>query len=275
MNARNLLLGVLPALAVCLGMGMLAASDSTAPAPLDLTPKADQCRPTPGPLALKVGYPDDGATATLREDGWHLLGRSWLQSEVCGAGTLSITGKGDEYGAELPRLEVSLNGQKLASEGFGKQGRQTQIQIPQEGRLTLAYLNDEYVSEYRLAALESVALRGATCSAPITATPDAAAQWNVDAASGSVLNKPLTLNICGAGTLEMRIWGREADGAFPKVRFEQGGQLIKELTPTLERQLLRLPVQAGTLTVTLTNPYVVQVADRNLYLQKVEFTPER
>lgn len=271
MNPRFLLFGTFPALLICLVMTLLTVKNAPSPAPLNVAGQASQCHATSGPVTLKVGYPDDGASATLREDGWHLLGRSWLSGEICGPGTLTLVGHGDEYGAELPRLEVSLDGEKLASEPFGTQGRQTTVKLPRAGRLTLAYLNDKYASKYRLAALEGVALRGANCSAPITASPESAAQWNADTVSGSVLNKPLTLNLCGAGTLEMRIWGLAAKGAFPNVQFEQGGQLLGALTPTAERQLLRLPVQAGSLTVTLTNPYAVQLGDRNLYISQATF----
>ncbi|ADY27196.1 hypothetical protein Deipr_2065 (plasmid) [Deinococcus proteolyticus MRP] len=270
---QGVLYSALPALLVCGGLGTLLWQ-GLPPAP-ELQPAA-----TPGgcaagkPVAFTVGYPDDGGTATLREDGFHLLGSSWLRAQVCGPGTLTIEGDGDQAGDEPPRLEISLNGTKLASEAFA-QTRTVQVTVPAAGELTLAYLNDYYLSEYRIVVLEQLELESQSCAAPLTVEPGSQNIWDAELATASlVYDTPLVFNVCGDGNLDMKVWGKEAGGEWPTVRFEQGSQLLRELQPSTERQTLSLPVRAGPLTVRLVNPYVVQKEDRNLYLRRVEFAPE-
>ncbi|GHG05398.1 hypothetical protein GCM10017783_17460 [Deinococcus piscis] len=262
-------------LLVCGGLSALVLRPQTGQVPeLYTAPSLEGCAQAGQPIAFEPGYPDDGATATLREDGFHLLGRSWLRAQACGPGTLTVTGDGDQAGDEPPRLEISLGGKQLASEAFA-QPRTVEVAVPEAGELTLAYLNDYYQSEYRLVGMENINLQGPSCAPPITVAPEQAGQWDAELGSAHVVYEaPLVFNLCGDGTLEMKLWGMDADGQFPQVRFEQGGQVLYEGQPSGERQLIRLPVKAGKLAAQLLNPYIKQTEDRNLYLRRVEFTPK-
>ena len=227
------------------------------------------------PPVYLVGYKREENGVTPRGAGFRFDGISWLSTDVCSPGILTIRADGEEAGGAAPTLVVTLNSESLANLDIPAGEKTYSVRIPEAGRLTLGYFNDYYLADVRVATLEKFKFSGSGCKAVQVDVPAATGgTWRPDYNSASLVSDvPMSLTPCAAGELEVQVVGREGNGAFPVLSFQQGDKVLQTLTTTQKRQRVKLTLSASPLTITLTNPYGRTVADRNLNLRSLEFTP--
>ncbi|WP_135229247.1 hypothetical protein [Deinococcus fonticola] len=198
---------------------------------------------------------------------------SWIETRLCQAGRLTLEVQGREAGDEKPRLHVFLNSREIARIDAAVQRQTLELALPEAGLLRLAYLNDYYRSEVRSAVLEEIRLVGAPCTGvkAVQLPPNTGERWA--AATVFTSHATLTVQPCSAGQLQFKAVGRSGAGRFPVLTIEQGGRLIKTLHAGAMRQLVRVPVGEQPLSITLTNPYFKELADRNLFIRRWRFQP--
>ena len=85
----------------------------------------------------------------------------------------------------------------------------------------------------------------------------------------------MTVTLCASGTLNLQVVGQPGQGNYPVLRFEQAGRTLRTVTTRRTRQALAIPAQAGPVTVQLLNPYFRELANRDLSVEKLTFTPSR
>ncbi|WP_339093875.1 hypothetical protein WDJ50_07680 [Deinococcus sp. VB142] len=227
------------------------------------------------PPQYRVGYTSDPAALIPQNQGFRFQGVAWLETDLCTPGTLTIRADGEEAGGAAPTLAVTLNSESLANLDIPAGEKTYSVRIPEAGRLTLGYFNDYYLADVRVATLEKFKFLGTGCQAVQVNVPEATGgDWNQEyKIANLVTSVPMTVTPCAAGELELQVVGREGNGAFPVLSFKQGDKVLQTLTTTQKRQRVKLTLSASPLTITLTNPYGRTVADRNLNLRNLEFTP--
>jgi len=200
---------------------------------------------------------------------------SWLETEVCTSGTLTLRAEGELAGDELPRLDVALDSVVLAREGFSG-ARTIRIRVPGPGRLTLGYFNDYYLSEARRASLEGLRFVGASCQAFEVDLPRATGgYWSPHNKTASlVFGVPMVLTPCAPGELTFRATGQDARGQFPILEFRSQAKLLLTLQTRGTPQKVSLKVGASSISIRLTNPYTRELADRNLVVEHLSFEPD-
>ncbi|CAM3709354.1 hypothetical protein [Deinococcus frigens] len=269
---RVLALGLLP-LGLSLGLGALA-SHPTPPAPLQVgLPPGRACTQPP---VFVPGYQRGENYVISQGQGFKFRSEAWLQADLCSAGTLTITADGALAGDGWPQLTVALDSTVLAAPGFSGP-RTSTLRVPAAGRLYLAYLNDYYLADVRVANLRNITLSALTCQGfkRVDMPKAGGGVWTPQASAATLIGAvPMTLTPCAAGTLSLAVRGREAQGAFPVLVFQQGGRILETLSSTLDKQDLRLDLSATPLTITLTNPYRETLADRNLNVRRLVFRPD-
>ena len=268
---RGLALAALP-LAASLALGLVALRPAPPPAfkasTLPLT-----CQHPP---VFTPGYQRRPNYVVPQAEGFRFRSESWVEADVCSAGTLSVTAAGELGGDELPQLTVVLGTSVLATPRFDRQ-RRVSMAIPGPGRVILGYFNDYYLADVRVATLRDVALVSPTCKGfkSVNVPVESAGIWYPEAHVASLVHSPpMTLLPCAAGRLTLRALGREGNGAFPLLVFRQGGQVIKTQPTDLTWQELSLEVTAAPLTIAVGNPYGKTLADRNLNVSQISFTPD-
>lgn len=139
------------------GLMSLIAAVPEAPA-LALSVPTQPCSEPP---AFRSGYETEPGSVVPQGDGFALLGNGWVEATVCKPGVLRITAHGDAGGENEPRLDITVNSRWLQSAKIRRKVT-LEVDVPVAGRVILAYLNDYYRSEVRLANLENALLRFAT-----------------------------------------------------------------------------------------------------------------
>lgn len=228
------------------------------------------------PPQFRVGYQREGNGILPLEGGFSFQGVSWLEADLCTPGTLTLSADGEVAAGEAPRLQIALNSRVLANESFGSR-RTVQLRVPEAGRLTLAYFNDYYRSDARVATLENFRMTGRGCRTveAVNVPPETGGAWAASTQTATlVFGVPMTLVPCAPGELAVRVLGRAGNDVFPRLSFEQGGRTLLELETRETRQAVRLKVTSGPVTITLTNPYFKQLADRNLNVRRLDFRPD-
>lgn len=269
---RALALGMGP-LVVVAGLGVVGPSRSISQIAPPPPVSAASCTQPP---VFQAGYQREDNGLVAAGQGYKFNGMSWIQANLCSAGTLKITASGEVAGDELPQLTVLQDDQTLSILDFDQQEKISEVKVPHPGNVYLAYFNDYYLSEARIATLQALNLTGADCSGfkSVDVPKATGGVWNAQASAVALVSSvPMTLIPCDTGQLSFQILGREAKKTFPELAFGQDGKTIKTVLAGGHSQLIRLAVSAAPITITLTNPYFVQLADRNLSVQQIEFIP--
>ncbi|GMA15998.1 hypothetical protein E5F05_07645 [Deinococcus metallilatus] len=270
MTPRNVRLALLlfPLIPAAL-LTVLAQRTKNVPS-LDLVKPELSCTQPP---TYRVGYQREDNGLTPQGSGFHFQGLSWLQTDLCSAGTLLVTAEGQVAAGAAPELTFMLNSKPLAVESFDRR-KTLKLKIPEAGRLTIGYFNDYYFMNARVANLDGFSLAQSACRQLDIHVPKGAGGWYPEANTAVLVSEiPATLVPCGRGRLKFYVMGREARGAFPVLLFEQNGQQLLEKQTSAQREFVQLPVSRGPVTVKLTNPFVGPIVDRNLDVQKLLFIP--
>jgi hypothetical protein len=227
------------------------------------------------PPAFSIGYRRESNGVTPAGQGFNFQGLSWIQADFCAPGTLQLTAAGQVANGEKPILQVALNSETLASEAFDKR-RSLKIRVPRPGHLTLGYFNDFSKSDARVATLENLSFSGKDCENLEVDVPKATGgQWTSSTRTASLVSSvPMTVTPCSPGTVSLRVVGREGMKIFPLLEFRQQGKLLLSFPTGINRKAIQLTITAAPLTITLTNPYFKQLADRNLFLLSVRYYPD-
>lgn len=268
---RGLTWALLPSMIVVAGLTTAIRSDS----PISDLRLSDQvCRQPP---EFTLGGEREPGGLVEEGEGYRMTGMSWVRADLCTAGTLTVTADGQGAQGEEPQLDVSLNGRVIASEQFGSR-RTVQIRVPQTGVLTLAYVNDLFLADVRLATLAQPRISGGRCTRinEVRTPLESAAGWDSASQSGTVLrgSPPMVMVPCGAGVLSVAIKGQAAAGEFPTLVFRQGGEVLRRVQTGKTFTRTQMLVGAGPIEVTVDNPYAALRADRNLNLRMVEFSAD-
>lgn len=226
------------------------------------------------PPTFSIGYKREENGLTAQGAGFDFQGLSWLQADFCSTGTLLVAAEGQSAAGEAPELTFMLNSKPLATKTFN--GRKTYLlRIPEPGRLTISYLNDYYFMDARVAYLDNFALTRSTCNQLKIEVPTGAGGWYPETNTAVLVAKiPATLVPCGPGHLKLYVMGRAVQQVYPVLRFKQNGRLLLEKQTSAQREFVQFPISNGPITVTLINPFAGPIMDRNLDLQKLEFTPD-
>lgn len=244
------LLPLLLATALFTGLALREAPLARGSAP----PPVDEVCP-PGPPTFAPLWDDGGVLE--REQGWALMGVGAVSVTVCGPGTLTVTARGELAGDELPLLTVSLGPRPLAAFAVGEVAQEHRVAVPGAGLLSVGYPNDFYASRYRY-----VILRDMTCAGE--ALPNA-----------TLIREPVVLACAGELALTAAP-GEHGEGVPqepPRLRLSDGNAVLAERELRGEDRL-RVSVAPGEVTVEVLNPYSEQLADRNLIVEALVFTPE-
>lgn len=252
------------------GLWLLARAPAP-PAPSFAPTRAATCQTPPRwQLAYQLeagGVRLDGTTA-------HFGGVGIVGAQVCGPGTLTLRGRGQAADGTWPDLTVSLDHTQLRRAPVHGDDTWT-VQVPAGGFLTLGYFNDFYRAEVRLATLQGFRFTAPGCPEPAVTVPAAtggqffAPQREVSLSAAV----PMTVTLCAPGTLTLQVLGQSGRGEYPVVRFEQAGQTLKNVTTRRTRQALSIPAQAGPLTIRMLNPYFRELANRDLTVDQLSYTP--
>lgn len=264
-------LGLTVLLAVSLACGWLASRAAPSPALFEpvTCPAARQSFDLVSSL-----YPEgnvwDGVSARL-------FGPGVLARDVCAPGTLRLRAHGTAAGASSqvasPRVTVSLDGRVLDDRAVLRPTDYA-VNVPHAGHLSVAYLNDRYVSRSRSLTFWTLRLSGkADCGGPLRLTPQihsGIATWSGD--TGTLYGQVgLPLRVCGSGALSLSVTGGSSDGQRPHLRVVQGQTTLLE-RDILGLEQLRVEVPAaGTVTLELTNGFFQEVADRNVWIDRLIF----
>ncbi|GAA4018248.1 hypothetical protein GCM10022631_33980 [Deinococcus rubellus] len=252
-------------------MGALAQRLSPQSLPIAL-PSTLHCTEPP---KFEVGYQGGENYLVVQNDTYRFQSTSWLQADLCLAGTLEMTAHGELAGDESPRLVAALDGQVLDTQPF-TQERTWKLNVPASGRLILGYFNDYYLADVRVATLSRFRVSGPACQAvPQIDVPLATGgKWYPAANVATLVRGPaLTAVPCGPGQLTFTLVGREGNHAFPQLSIVQAGKVLAQPVSQAQPQMVSLKVGASPITMTLTNPYGKTLADRNLIVTRLVFSP--
>ena len=227
------------------------------------------------PPVFKPGYQLGENFVTSQGEGFKFGGESWIEANLCSPGTLKITADGELGGEEKPKLTVLRDNAVLHVAAFDAK-KTIEVYIPRSGSVYLAYFNDYYVSDARVATFREFKFTGSNCETlkSVTVPRESGGWWDQETGAASlVFAVPMTVVPCGPGRLSVLIIGRAGKKIFPELTFEQGGKVIRQVATSSSWQLVQLMLGPGPLTITLKNPYFAALADRNLNVQSIEFTP--
>lgn len=257
-------------LVVPISLVTLLAQTQPAPAPpLIASTSAKECVP-----GLKTEYQREANGVTIEGEKVFFRGFSLISMNVCEAGELLIDAEPQLAGTEAPRLVIGLNDESLGRRTI-RQREIFRIPLKSGGKVTLGYFNDYYQSEARVVSYEKFKLSDSTCGRlKVLAPPETGGVYNPVSNSVSTTSTvPITIQPCGPGLLSFRILGRAALGEYPIVKLSQPGQADRLIRTSALRQAVQVRVSDAPLTLTLTNRYFKELADRNLILHSVQFVP--
>lgn len=206
--------------------------------------------------------------------GWSFQGQSYMQTDVCGPGTLKIMADGEPALGVLPELQINLNSVPLKVLKVGR-SQEFSVIIPEAGHLTLGYFNDYFKADVRVVIIRRITALG--CFTPPQLKLLGTSGGTVDTALSLATlysTKIIRIEACPTGKVELRLNGRPGGGAFPLVRFKNGGKSVLQIQTKDMEQRVVSPVQ-GSLDMELLNPYAKLVGDRNLNIRRIGFSPAR
>ncbi|UQN09557.1 hypothetical protein [Deinococcus sp. QL22] len=228
------------------------------------------------PPRFRIGYQREGNGVSLKETEVDFQGFAWIEAAVCSAGTLTITADGEVAANEAPILQVALDRELLLQEGF-EDLKTVKVRVPHRGRLVIGYFNDYYLSDVRVATLEAFKFTGVRCNeVNIDVPKSTGGEWNTATRTASLIfSVPMTIRPCSAGILSVGVLGRAGLNVFPNLTFRQKNIVLKSIQTSAQPQNIALQVMDTPISVTLNNPYFKQLADRNLNIRALVFTPDR
>ncbi|MFB9995352.1 hypothetical protein ACFFLM_25760 [Deinococcus oregonensis] len=227
------------------------------------------------PPSFRTGYQREGNGVSAIGTGFNFQGLAWIEASTCSPGTLSITAEGEIAANEAPELQVGLGSDLLLQQSF-KEPQTVKLRVPRSGRLILGYFNDYYRSDARVATLESLEFLGLGCNTFKVQVPKATGgEWNVAARTASLVSSvPMTIFPCNAGVLSLQVMGQAGKNIFPQIAFRQDNKILNTIQTSGRRQDVTLRVDDHPVNIMLINPYFKQLADRNLNVRSVVFTPD-
>lgn len=226
------------------------------------------------PPTFRIAYQQDRGGVFPQLEGFQFSGLGWIQADVCRRSLLVIKAEGQTADGQAPILRVLLDSQLLAEENISQQ-KIIRVNIPKPGRVTVAYVNDYYASEARIAFLEQFNFLGEQCRQLAIEVPQSTGgQWSPQANAASLIfNVPMSLTPCSAGELTFRAFGRSINNFYPLLKIEQKGLISKEIHLSEEPQTVRLNTSSSKITIKLMNPYFKEIGDRNLSIKTLYFLP--
>jgi len=266
----NALLIGLPLVAVG-WLGGLAQRLTPQPLPTSL-PSTLHCTEPP---KFEIGYRLDENSIVVQNKTYRFQGTSWLQVDLCSARMLEITAHGEVAGGEAPKLVASLDSQVLDTQPF-TQERTWKLNAPAAGRLILGYFNDYYLADVRVATLSHFEVKSSTCVGvpQMNVPPATGGKWYPAANVATLVHEPaLTAVPCGPGQFTFTLIGREGNNAFPQLSIVQAGKVLAQPISRAQPQTISLKVGAAPVEITLINPYGKTMADRNLIVTRLVFSP--
>ncbi|WP_146160706.1 carbohydrate-binding domain-containing protein [Deinococcus arcticus] len=152
-----------------------------------------------------------------------------------------------------------------------------QVPVPRAGALGLAYLNDYYRADVRSVEIQQVRSGALGCQR-LTPTRLPTNPRNTYVPQSDLLvlldPDPVPYNLCRAGTLRVRMKGTVAGGEAPAVRVVQGGRQLAMWRAAVTPTTYTVQAQGGEVTLSMTNPYAKQTADRNLRITGLRWQPQ-
>ena len=221
-----------------------------------------------------IGGSKDKEGVMKQQDGFNFQGLSWLALESCGSGMLTLVGDGQVAGGEAPRLDITLDGLLIASESFSTP-RTVRLAVPRPGRIALAFVNDYFKADVRLALFLQPRVDSANCRtfSSVTVPFESAGSWDEINQIGSVVRStpPITMRPCGAGSMNIALKGQSSQGQFPRLVFKQLGRIVDIYQTTADYKRVSFKISSDPIELAMANPYAKLVGDRNLYLRKAIF----
>lgn len=258
-------------LVVPISLVTLLAQTQPAPAPpLMASTSAKECVP-----GLKTEYQRGANGVTIEGEKVFFRGFSLISMNVCQPGELVIDAEPQLAGKEAPHLVMGLNNESLGQRTI-RQRETFRVPLREAGKVTLGYFNDYYLSEARVITYEKFKFSGNSCSSlEVTASPETGGSYNPATNSANATWRvPIIVKPCSNGILNFLVIGRPADNIYPILKLSQSGQADRIIQTSNLRQAVQVRVSNAPLTLTLTNPYFKELADRNLILHSVQFVPQ-
>lgn len=248
---------------------LFAQTRPAPPAPFTSPPFSTECTTAP-----KTEYQRDVNGVTFEGQQVFFRGFSLISMNVCQPGELVIDAEPQLAGKEAPRLVMGLNNETLGERTI-RQRETFRVPLKEAGKVTLGYFNDYYLSEARVITYEKFKFSGNSCSSlEVTASPETGGSYNPATNSANATWRvPIIVKPCSSGILNFLVIGRPADNIYPILKLSQAGQADRIIQTSNLRQAVQVRVSNAPLTLTLTNPYFKELADRNLILHSVQFVP--
>ncbi len=195
-----------------------------------------------------------------------------LELEYCRPGQLRINAHGDVSSNGGPPMLVVRNDEGQ-TETPVRAPRVLTVPVGPSGRVILSFPNDETDALYRIVTIERLAITG-TRSCVSALVRDERVEFR-NAVTGAVYDqRGQRLEPCTAGTLFLTVSGPVVDGAGPQLRLTQAGWTLLD-REVRSRVSLRLPLNStAPVQLSVTNFAGRQVQYRNLFLDRIQFTPE-
>jgi hypothetical protein len=232
---------------------------------------ASSCSDRP---VFSVEYKRESNAAKVLRTGIDFQGVSIVGAYTCSSGKISISGSGNVVDQEAPTLTVSLNNNHVADINFDKQITQT-VKLNGSGHLTLSYLNDYYLSEFRALILRDFIFKGEQCrSFNVSDENKSNGIWNSSQNSATLIySAPLILFPCSSGILELQVFGRSGAGKYPSMSAYQNNKTIGHIKSGKNGIVVKLKVDINPIQIKIDDPYAKVVKDRNMYLDRIVFEP--
>jgi hypothetical protein len=223
---------------------------------------------------FSVEYQRESNGVKVLHTGIDFQGVSTVGAYICSPGRISISGNGNMTNQEAPALTVTLNNRHVADIKFGKQLTGT-IDLTEPGHLTLSYLNDYYLSEFRALILRDFIFKGKQCgSFDVSSKNESDGTWNASQNSAMLINSaPLILVPCSSGLLELQVFGRSGAGEYPSMSMYQNNKIIGHIKSGKNGVVVNLKVDGRSVQFKIDNPYTKVIEDRNMYLSRIVFKP--
>lgn len=225
---------------------------------------------------FKLLYEENNGLNLYSNDTWSLGGNSILGRLVCTAGILKLNAVGEKGGGVYPSIKISLN-QKIIYQSFIATNKKLSIPVQEPGLLTIAFLNDFYLADVRLAKITLLSGSALECSTELKVSiPDnSGGIWVPAQKIFTVVRGLVTVDLpCQSGTLKMRVEGRSGGGQLPKIQISGNTndlQDYREIQLGESSENITLLNTNRRVNFQLTNPYAKTLSDRNLYLKDVTY----
>ena len=223
---------------------------------------------------FEIGGSKDKNGLVSQGDGFNFQGLSWLTIYTCTPGFITLTVEGALAAGELPQLDIAINGVVIDSQKFSAR-RTVKTRIPEPGLVTIAFVNDYYKADVRMAMFSHPIMDLPECHSitNVTAPFESAGTWDAIVRIGTVVRKrpPIIIRPCGKGILSILLAGQSGAGEYPTLSIKQSGNVLKTYQTDGEYRRLSINVQGEPVELAVENPYAKLLADRNIRVWSVSF----